>query len=346
MAPNTPMQELEESQILLEFAALTTAQRADFMEAYGLPKSLSKKSDLISRIQEEITKGSLSIDQIVAHLDQVVPWGKQHVFLFDGPESSLKSWKKREWLEQHLKHNAPQFHTLLRKPGTVGIPAEWTPSSIALSEKPSTLRVSLVRRREWWEAAPELNEDGVTAEGETVEYRAFIKRFVRNYIAFEWNLDTNQAMLQISQLPREDLYESVRQEFESQVDPWLPIRSFRIVPLRNAIRKLLEEEQKGKGRTRTQEYDLQSSLGRSIVARSIDPKVSIFGERTLDEFLVAFSKNSVQRGGNFFWLPGQGSPLDDELRVYLVGSKNRINFTSPSSEPVVRYVLGEIRQRC
>ncbi|MFN5950433.1 MAG: hypothetical protein ACK43N_18215, partial [Pirellulaceae bacterium] len=245
-----------------------------------------------------------------------------------------------------LKEEAPSFHALLRKPASIGLPPQWAPASITLSEKPSTLRVSLVRRREWWEAAPELNEQGVTTEGEAVEYRAFIKRFVRNFVAFEWNLDTNQAMLQISQLPREDLYESVRQEFESQVDPWLPVRSFRIVPLRNAIRKLLEEEQKGKGKTRTQEYDLQSNLGRSVIARSIDPKVSVFGERTLDDFLVAFSKNGVQRGGNFFWLPGQGSPLDDEMRVYLVGSKNRINFTSPSSEPVVRYVLGEIRHRC
>jgi|694.fasta_scaffold02038_18 hypothetical protein len=346
MASNTNMQELEENQILLEFAALTTGQRADFMEAHGLPKSLSKKSDLMARIQEELTKGSISIDQIVAHLDRVVPWGKQHVYLFDGPDISLKSWKKREWLEQHLKEEAPAFHLLLKKPASIGLPTQWAPASITLSEKPATLRVSLVRRREWWDAAPELNEQGVTAEGEAVEYRAFIKRFVRNFVAFEWNLDTNQAMLQISQLPREDLYESVRQEFESQVDPWLPARSFRIVPLRNAIRKLLEEEQKGKGKTRTQEYDLQSNLGRSVVARSIDPKVSVFGERTLDDFLVAFSKNGVQRGGNFFWLPSQGSPLDDELRVYLVGSKNRINFTSPSSEPVVRYVLGEIRHRC
>jgi hypothetical protein len=346
MASTTNMQEQEENQILLEFAALTKGQRSEFMEAHGLPKSLSKKSDLMARIREELTKGSISIDQIVAHLDQVVPWGKQHVYLFDGPDVSLKQWKKREWLEQHLKEEAPTFHALLRKPASIGLPPQWAPASITLSEKPSTLRVSLVRRREWWDAAPELNEQGVTEEGEAVEYRAFIKRFVRNFVAFEWNLDTNQAMLQISQLPREDLYESVRQEFESQVEPWLPARSFRVVPLRNAIRKLLEEEQKGKGKTRTQEYDLQSNLGRSVVARSIDPKVSVFGERTLDDFLVAFSKNGVQRGGNFFWLPGQGSPLDDELRVYLVGSKHRINFTSPSSEPVVRYVLGEIRHRC
>ena len=54
------------------------------------------------------------------------------------------------------------------------------------------------------------------------------------------------------------------------------------------------------------------------------------------------AKNGVGSLGNFYWLPRTGSSIKEELKVVLVGSKNRVNFTSPSNEKVIRRVLADI----
>jgi hypothetical protein len=59
-------------------------------------------------------------------------------------------------------------------------------------------------------------------------------------------------------------------------------------------------------------------------------------------------KNSVGHLGNFYWLagkkPGPGAnPLSGEVHVIIVGAKSRVNFPTPNSEEVVRYVLHRVR---
>ena len=241
-----------------------------------------------------------------------------------------------------LKSDAPEFHDAVGVKSYVGMPDEMTPTSVEVSTK--RIRVNLVRRREWWEPIPDLNKKGRTRLGEEIEYRAFVHKVIRSYVAFEWNLVANTAMLQISQLPARTRYENVRQEFAGLVAPWLDMTQFSVLDMHGIILKLLELERKKKSFTRAHGFDIHSQLGRSITAKSGIGNTSVFGEPSVDAVFDSMSRKGIGNNGNFYWLPRRGNPLRKELRVMIVGSKNRINFTAPSDESTVRHVLSDIRK--
>ena len=124
--------------------------------------------------------------------------------------------------------------------------------------------------------------------------------------------------------------------------PWLDISKFSLVDLRKPILNLCTLELEGNGITRAHGFEIQSLQSRSIVAKSGAGSVSVFGENSIDSVYKAMAKNGVGSLGNFYWLPRTGSSIKEELKVVLVGSKNRVNFTSPSNEKGIRRVLADI----
>ena len=206
--------------------------------------------------------------------------------------------------------------------------------------------VEFVRRREINEYDSQFNKSGKTPAGEPIEFRAYVHRVIRNYVAFEWDTVSNTACLRISQLPGKIKYEHVRKEFNALVSPWLDISHFQLFNLHKGIVKLLKLEKSGKGITRAQGFDIHSLQGRSMSAKSNATDNSVFGEASIDAAFELMVKKGVGNQGNFYWLPKRGNPLSEELRVALIGNKNRVNFTSPSNEAIVRHVLSDIRKNC
>ncbi len=331
-------------QLVLELAALSAEQRSGFMATHGLPRSLSNKSEVQERIQEAVASGNVTREHLINYLDEVVPWGKQHIFLLRGPATSIRNWKITSWVKNHLQQNAPEFAAVLAQSVHVALPESLTPTSVIHETQPHRLRVTMVRKRDWWEPAPEYNDQGETELGEEIEYRAFVHRVIRSFVAFEWDLVGNVAMLQISQLPGRIRYENVKTEFANLVSSWLDFSAFTIMDLHTPILKLLDLERSGSGITRAHGYDLQSLQGRTMSIQSSTASLSVFGERSFDTAFDTVKARGTGRTGNFFWLPLQGNPLADELRVEMIGAKNRVNFPSPSNEGVVRHVLADIRR--
>lgn len=337
-------QSQELRQLVLELAALSSEQRSTFMNSHGLPGSLTNKLEVQQRIQEAVESGTVIREHIINYLDEVVPWGKQHIFLFRGPSASIRNWKNASWVRTHLQQNSPAFAAVFSQQIHIALPEALTPTSVIHETSPHRLRVTMVRKRDWWEPAPEYNDEGETELGEEIEYRAFIHRVIRSFVAFEWDLVANVAMLQISQLPGRIRYENVKSEFANLVSAWLDLNTFTIVDLHRPILNLLDLERGGNGITRAHGYDLQSLQGRTMSIQSSTASLSVFGERSFDTAFDTVKARGTGRTGNLFWLPLHGTPLSDELRVELVGAKNRVNFPSPSNEGVVRHVLADIRR--
>jgi hypothetical protein len=72
------------------------------------------------------------------------------------------------------------------------------------------------------------------------------------------------------------------------------------------------------------------------------------GEVKLDAALEDLQQSGVARIGNFYWLPktqthAPPNPLNDELHVIVIGSRQRISFPTPNDEQTLRYVLLRIR---
>lgn len=345
-APTIKLTRKDKAQLVLEMASLTVAQRERFMRRFGLPPSLSKNADVTDRIQTSLKADDFGYDEVLSYLDEVVPWGKQHVFLFKGPSASIKkTWKDVKWIKNHLKNNSPEFAELVGAPIQVGLPDAMTPVAVDVSSK--RIHLKFVQRRELIQRDSTYNKpNGKTPAGEVVEYRAYVHRVVRNHVVFEWNTVNNTAMLRITQLPGRMRYANVRKEFNQLVAPILTMSQFKTLDLRKAVFSLNELEKTGNGITRAHGVDIHLLSGRTISAKSDDSAMSVFGVASLDNAYDSMAQSGTTDHGNLYWLPMPGNPLSDDLRVELVGKKDRVNFTSPSNEAIVRHVLSDIRKHC
>lgn len=332
----------EQAQLLADLLALRKEQIREFLARNKLLVSGTKEA-IRSRIEDTLGDGVLSFSQLVQFLDEVIPWGKQHVLLYKGPRAPIAGWKNTDWVASLLRKN--RLGKYLNATLPLALPEDLKLSSIL--HDGSRLRVTAIKKREWWERDPEYDDSAETDEGNDVELRAFIHRVARGLVAFEWDLNANTAFLQISQLPTGFRYEEVAEEFLGLISPWLDTTRFSIVDLRPAIKKLHQLEEAGNGETRSHGINYRTLQGRRFEARSASPADPLLGETAIDAALTEISNCGVGHLGNFYWLPGPTSPgsnpLDAEIHVIIVGSLNRINFPTPNVEQTIRYVLSRIR---
>jgi len=167
-------------------------------------------------------------------------------------------------------------------------------------------------------------------------------------VVFEWDLNANLAMLQITQLQEDEEYEAVAGEFFEIVEPWLSNKLFCPVDLRPAIQSLHEAEKNGQGEVRSHGVHYLTPRGRRISAHSPSFRDSVVGEPFLDEAMDRIRRNGAGHLGNFYFLPEVepgpvANPLTSEVHVIIVGSKSRTNFPTPNTEEVIRYVLHRLR---
>ena len=210
------------------------------------------------------------------------------------------------------------------------------------------LRVTGVQRREYAERTPEHDDEKKTENGERIILKAYMHYVSRTLVAFEWDLDANTAMLQITQLHSDMLYEEVAADFFRLVGSWLDIKLFGAADVSRAIRRLHELEGNGKPETRSHGIHYRTMLGRKLSAHSPSPRDSVLGEPVFDQAIDNVGKSGVGHLGNFYWLAGKKpgpvtNPLKGDVHVIIVGDKSRINFPTPNTEDVVRYVLHRVR---
>lgn len=334
----------EERRALIDFVlALRKSHIQDFLRRLKLPRS-GTKPDLRERLQEALDEGHLTHEQLVDFLDSVAPWGKQHVFLYAGPRGDLRSWKDADHVLQLLKcHRLGKFFNA-RLP--LILPDKLTLSSITYSD--GVLRVTAIQKREYAERTPEHDEQKTAEDGEMISLRAYMDHVSRTLVAFEWNLNSNTAMLQITQLQRDTLYEELAKEYFGLVGGWLDIEKFGLVDVRRVIQKLDELEGNGQAEARSHGIHYRTLRGRRLSVQSPSPRDSVRGEAVIDNTLDSVGKDGVGHLGNFYWLSNRNSgsvpnPLEGDVHVFLVADKSRINFPTPNTEDVVRYVLRRVR---
>jgi hypothetical protein len=102
-----------------ELLTLKKTQIGEFLGLVELPTS-GTKEQLRARIEGRLEDGSLPASAIVQFLDVVTPWGKQHVYLYRGPKSSIVNWRKDGWIKAHLKEHRVGKYLNAQLP--VGVP--------------------------------------------------------------------------------------------------------------------------------------------------------------------------------------------------------------------------------
>jgi len=334
----------EEREALIDFVlALRKSHIRNLLKWVDLPVS-GTKPELRSRLQEALTEGQFTYERLVDFLDSVAPWGKQHVFLYDGPRFDLRRWRDPGHVQGLLKEH--RLGKLFNARLPLILPDKLTLSSVTHSD--GRLRVTAVQKRDYSERAREHDEEKKTPDGKRISFRAYVRHLTRTLVAFEWDLNANAGMLQITQLQRDGDYEELAGEFARLVGPWLDFRHCGRIDLRPIIGKLDEIEKDGHAETRSHGIDFRSPQGRRVSARSPSPRDPVRGEVFIDNAVDSVRKNSVGHLGNFYWLAGNHSgpvpnPLKSDVHVIIVAAKSRVNFPTPNTEDVVRYVLHRVR---
>jgi hypothetical protein len=334
----------EKKQIISDLIALKKEQIAAFLDTVGQKKTGTKEA-IRERIENAVEDGLVSIDSIVHFVDRVIPWGKQHVYMFRGPKSPISDWRHDTWVFNRLKRHGMQRY--LNKSLPLILPEAMQVSSIWHDSK--RLRITAIKKRDWLERNEKYDSKTKTPEGKNVVLKAYEHEIVRSLVAFEWDLVLNEATLQIAQLPHGTEYSTVADEFFELTQDWIDRSLFTEMDLRRPIARLHELEEKGLGETRSQTINYRTMQGRRIEARSASMCDPLFGEQPIDTMLQAVRKNGVGQIGNFYWIPtgnNNRNPLTSDVHVIVVAPQNRINFPTPNDEPSVRYVLSRIRSHC
>jgi hypothetical protein len=290
----------EEREALIDFVlALRKSQIRDLLKQMDLPVS-GTKPDQRSRLQDALKGRQVTYERLVEFLDSVAPWGKQHVILYRGPRGDLKAWKDPNHVLALLKRH--RLGKLFNAQLPLVLPDKLTLSSVTHAD--GKLRVAAVQMREYAERTPEHDEEKETDDGERVSLRAYVHHLTRTLAVFEWDLNANVAMLQITQLQRDGDYEVVAGEFFGLINSWLDIKQFGTVDLRPVIRKLHEIEGNGQAEARSHGIHYRSLRGRRVSAHSPSPRDSVLGEAFIDNAMDNVRKNGVGHLGNIYWLPG------------------------------------------
>lgn len=335
----------EERDSLINFVlALRKSHIQDFLKRVDLPMS-GTKPELRARLQEALANGNLAYERLVDYLDFVAPWGKQHVFLYKGPRHDMKEWKDPDHVLGILKQH--RLGKLFNARLPLVLPDRLTLSSITHSK--DMLRISSVQKREYAERTPEHDEEKESDGSGKITLKAYTHHVTRTLAVFEWDLNANSAMLQITQLQQDGDYEKVSGEFFRMVSPWLDIKPFGMVDLRPVIDKLHESEKNDQAETRSHGIHYRSPRGRRISAHSPSARDSVLGEAFIDDAMDSVRKNGVGHIGNFYWLPKVKpgpvpNPLMGDLHVIVVAEKSRVNFPTPNTEDEVRYVIHRVRE--
>jgi len=341
--PGSPEFSDEQKALIDLVLALRKANIQEFLRQAELPIS-GTKEQLRERLQDALGDGRLAHSELVELLDSLAPWGKQHVRLYDGPRGDLQLWKNPDNTHSLLKQH--RLGKLFNSRLPLVLPEKLTLSSVTHAD--GRLRVTAIQKREYWNRKPELDEERETAEGVKIVLKAYVYYLTRTLVAFEWDLNANVAMLQITQLGRDGDYEKVADEFVQFVGSWLDITQFGLVSLRPAIRALHERERTGQAEVRSHGVDYLSLQNTRVAVRSASPRHSVVGEEHIDKGMEEVRKGTVGNLGNFYWLPKKKpgpaeNPLKDEVHAIMVGAKSRVNFPTPNTEDVVRYVVHRVR---
>lgn len=343
--PQFPVGLNDEQRTLLTFLlALRLDRVRDFLGRHDLPK-YGNRADLRERLEENLANGRITVVDLVDFLDEVEPWSKQHVFLYDGGDGLVDGWRDADAVRARLAE--ANVARLLDERLPLVLPEEPTLSSIRV-ERGRFVTITAVERREYRERDASRDRVEVDADGRVVELRAYVRVVTRGLLIFRWDLLTNTAALHITQGGSYYDYDEAEQLFVRLVQPFLAFDRFGHTDLHRLIRRLHELEQGGTPEARTHRLGYRSRGGRNIEAASPTWHDSVTGEARIDDALTAIAGESTGRLGNFYWLAGvnpnwDANPLPADVHVIVVANESRVNFMIPSSREVVNYVLQRIR---
>lgn len=351
---NIEIRELpEETQRELLLSYLTSHKMdyiQDFLKDRGLAYSY-RKSHLPDKLTEYLDAGEFELSDLVELLNTIEGWGKQQIYLYNAPGALSAQWRDPGFVRQQLQKAG--YLDLLNQSKPLILPVEPTLSTIQFDEENGTIRFIWIERRTWRVRLPD--EDRIERATDNdlpnsliqdqIVWQAYRVRMARGLIVFEWNLNTNDAMMLIQQLPSGRQYKALRDQFEGYLRRFFAIDSFDKVRLSSALPGI-----ETCGETRRQHMTFRSTDNRGKIAVTSPRKEQdVFDDDiVINRARTAVGGDATGLLGNFHWLENGGRP-DTEVYTQIYGEDDddqRVGILAEHTEQNVRYVLSRIRHHC
>jgi len=336
---------LSERELLIDYLIGLRLDRARSFLQLAKLSPYGNRADLRERLQEALDRGRIDTDSLILFLDEVEPWGKQHVFVYDPPTRLPSGWENPGAVRQELLRSG--LGELIDKPLPLALPEELAISSVRVDDR--ALWILAVERRDHVERVETLDPPAQQlVDGRFVEYRAYQRVVTRGIVLFRWDMVGRSATLHLSQGTTSYSYDEAEERFQRLVGGVMPIDRFDRRDLRPAIRRLYDQEVAGDGEVRSHRFRYRSALGRDVDIASPTAAESVLGESFIDQALSLVASRSAGRIGNFYWLAGTGpvpgsNPIPREQHIVVLGEEGRVHFMTASSEDIVSYVLQRLQ---
>jgi hypothetical protein len=318
----------------------------NFFADKSLPYSYSKRV-LKDKLSSYAQAGQQQLDDLINLLDKIEGWGRQHVYLYTAPSTLSAEWRQEEVVRRYLTRSGHEG--LLNQKKTLILPDEPTLTSIEWT--PDRVRFIWVEKRVWHDRDTTKDETIITRREksdfirEQIVLRAYRVRLSRGLITFDWDLNTNHAMMLIQRLPRGNQYVSTRDTFEKALTSIFAINTFEKARVSRSLRSIENCDE-----TRRHHMTFQSTHNRGTIAvTSPHKKYDVFShDSVIERARNALDIDATGLLGNFYWKPVAGQ-LSCEVYTHIYGiddNDQRVGILAEHTEEDVRYVLSRIRAHC
>jgi hypothetical protein len=334
---------VERDLLLTQLSALHGNLIRDFMRENEIAPLSGRKEELVDRIRAALVGNDVTWQGLIEYLDRVEPFNKQHVTLYRFVGDAGPDYASADAVKALLDKHGLADVWANRLP--LAAPEDLTLSSVGFDD--DTLEIYAIGRRTYPERRRE--REAEISLGPQFETRVYENVAIRSWVRLLWNIPSGHASLQISQLPRQSLYDDVRADFDALIDAWVPVGSLQPLDLGKAVSRLEEAVIEGKGEVRIQSVGHNSHGGLRSQISSGAQGQSVYGESTdYDEALKKLHASGPGAAGSLYFLPAAGgglaaTPLTDEVHVVLNAKENSINFARPTEQPALEHVLRRIR---
>jgi len=340
----------EETQRELLLTYLTSHKMVytqDFLKDHGLAYSY-RKSELPGKLTEYLDD-EIELSDLVELLNTIEGWGKQQIYLYNAPGALSTRWRDSAFVRQRLQEAG--YLDLLNQSKPLILPVEPTLSTIQFND--DVIRFVWIERRTWRVRLPDQDRIERATDNDLpnsliqdqIVWQAYRVRMARGLIIFEWNLNTNDAMMLIQQVPSGRQYKALRDQFEGYLRQFFDIDLFEKVRLSSALPGI-----ETSGETRRQHMTFRSTDNRGKIAVTSPRKEQdVFDDDiVINRARAAVGDDATGLLGNFHWTSNAGRP-SEELYTQIYGEDDddqRVGILAEHMEENVRYVLSRIRHHC
>ena len=326
---------------------------------HNIRRSLSV-TDLRAEIEAALDTGQLNLGDLAQILNRLEGWGNQQVYLYEftGGEAVQEDWLSQTWVEQRFR----QLNrlSLLNTTRPIVLPERATLVGVGyFRDRVSNQqhirfvwvekRISTERASEYDVAAQQLVTPGMLplndgAAVERIVFQAFREITVRGIIAFDWNIESNAALLTIYKFTGA-IYKNIRDERLTELNRFLPTRYFRSVPVTSVVTQIRNSTEAIR-----RELAFQSLNNEGRLAISSGNDDDLFDDATLNQAHAGVATQLTGLSGSLRWkLPTWAPNHRHEMGIEIYGryaDDQRIGIAAQHTEEDVRHVLQRIRTYC